>query len=92
MNNLLININHLLLSIEVSIDKFIGSQFAECHLIIPDTVGILFEMAIDLFILSSPFARINNITHYNTEHEILFSMHTIFLINQISQIDNNNRL
>ena len=32
------------------------------------------------------------LVYYQTEEEILFSMHSIFRIGQIEQIDENNRL
>ncbi|CAF1192713.1 unnamed protein product [Adineta steineri] len=57
-----------------------------------DTVGILFEMFIDLRVTSVPFASIKDVSYYNEEAEILFSMHTIFRVSAIKQMDNQNQL
>ena len=57
-----------------------------------DTVGILFQMSIDPSVLSAPFAFIDEVSYFQTEEEILFSMHTIFRIGEIKQIDKNNPL
>jgi hypothetical protein len=57
-----------------------------------DMIGILFKMIIEPSNLSTPFALIDGISHFSSEQEILFSMHTVFRIGEIKQIDNNNRL
>jgi tetratricopeptide (TPR) repeat protein len=57
-----------------------------------DTVGILFEMTIDPLVSSAPFAAIGEVSYYNTEEEILFSMHTVFRIGKITKLDENNPL
>ena len=56
----------------------------------PDLVSILFVMRIDPSISSTPFADICDINNY-PEEEILFSMHSVFRINQIKSIDGQNR-
>ncbi|CAF0778755.1 unnamed protein product [Adineta steineri] len=58
----------------------------------PDTVGILFVMFIDPCIKSTPFASIKEETYFKKEDEILFSMHTVFRVGAIKQIDSNNQL
>ncbi|CAF2743861.1 unnamed protein product [Rotaria sp. Silwood2] len=56
----------------------------------PKKVGVLFEMAIDQKSPSTPFARIDGISFFPTENEILFTTHTVFRIQQIKQIEVNN--
>ncbi|CAF4185707.1 unnamed protein product, partial [Rotaria magnacalcarata] len=64
----------------------------------PNTVGILFVMRTDPGICnksSIPFAKVANVGYYNDrEGEILFATHTIFQINQIKHIqdDQTNKL
>ncbi|CAF0778880.1 unnamed protein product [Adineta steineri] len=58
-----------------------------------DMVGILFKMLIDPRVKSVPFASINKLSYFEgQEEEILFSMHTIFRVNTITQMDSNNQL
>jgi len=52
-------------------------------------VGILFEIIIDPTILSSPFASIRDVSDFVAEDEVLFSMHTVFRINDIKRLDEN---
>jgi tetratricopeptide (TPR) repeat protein len=49
-------------------------------------------MKIDPSISSTPFANVRNVSYFEGEEEILFSMHSIFQIGQTKQIDGNNRL
>jgi tetratricopeptide (TPR) repeat protein len=46
----------------------------------PDLIGVVFELEIDLWIPSTPFAFIGDRSYFNEENEFLFSMHTIFRI------------
>ncbi|CAF1385636.1 unnamed protein product [Adineta steineri] len=55
-------------------------------------MGIFFIMSIDPCIKSTPFASIKEMSYYNTEEEILFSMHTVFRVTAIKQMDNKNEL
>ncbi|CAF4190765.1 unnamed protein product, partial [Adineta steineri] len=57
-----------------------------------DTVGILFVMFIDPNVKSTPFASIKDMSYFKEEKEILFSMHTVFRVNAIQQMDNNSQL
>ncbi|CAF1510801.1 unnamed protein product [Adineta steineri] len=57
-----------------------------------DMVGILFIMSIDPCIKSAPFASIQEMSHFKDENEILFSMHSVFRVGAIEQIENNNEL
>jgi hypothetical protein len=57
-----------------------------------DTVGILFKMSINPSVSSAPFASIQEVSYFQEEEEILFSMHTVFRIGDITKINDNNRL
>ncbi len=65
-----------------------------CHALSDsDMVGILFIMTITPSKPTTPFASIMNVSGYqNAKDEILFSMHTIFRINDIKPLDENERL
>lgn len=53
-------------------------------------VGVLFEMAVDRKTSTTPFARIDGISFFPTENEILFTTHTVFRIQQVEQIEINH--
>jgi tetratricopeptide (TPR) repeat protein len=63
-------------------------EFARTAAMDPDRVGILFVMTIDPNISATPFADIKEVSYYEYEAEILFSMHTVFRIDTIEQMDN----
>ncbi|CAF1240656.1 unnamed protein product [Rotaria sordida] len=47
-------------------------------------------MTIDPSLSSTPFASIKNVSCYQTEREILFSMHSVFRIGHVKQIEHDN--
>ena len=55
-------------------------------------VGILFVIAVDPTISSTPFADIQQHSFYQTEAEVLFSMHTVFRVGAIKDLDHSGRL
>ncbi|CAF1239386.1 unnamed protein product [Adineta steineri] len=57
-----------------------------------ETVGILFIMSIDPSIKPAPFASIKELSYFREEDEILFSMHTVFRLVAMKQMDNNSQL
>ncbi|CAF3625048.1 unnamed protein product [Rotaria sp. Silwood1] len=60
-----------------------------------DTVGVLFVMTIDpskVTASNTPFALIEKYSAMKEEKEILFSMHTVFRVDDIKQSVNNGRL
>jgi tetratricopeptide (TPR) repeat protein len=57
-----------------------------------DTVGIFFQMTIDPMVSSASFAAIREVSYFKTEEEILFAMHTVFRIREITSMDKNNPL
>ena len=71
----------------------IAINFALRSLAKSDVVGIVFVMTINPSSSSTPFAATKNVSYYQTEREILFSMHSVFRIGHIKQIDHDkNRL
>ena len=55
-------------------------------------VSILFVMRIDPLIQSTSFADVAGISPIGTEEEILFSMHSVFRIDKIKQLPDNNQI
>ncbi|CAF0851699.1 unnamed protein product [Adineta steineri] len=79
--------------LSTSKNKKISLKFSEDASSKTDMVGILFLMSIDPCIKSTPFASITELSYFKAqEEEILFSMHTVFRVNAIKQMDNNNQL
>jgi tetratricopeptide (TPR) repeat protein len=58
----------------------------------PDLTGILFVMTIDPSKSTAPLASIGSVSYYKTEEEVLFSMHTVFRINDIISMSDDHRL
>ncbi|CAF3327844.1 unnamed protein product [Rotaria socialis] len=88
-----VTMNMLLWPLQVIRDRDISFLFADSARQKSNTVGILFTIEIDLSISTIPYASLKDISYYskkqNAEEEILFSMHTIYQIGHIKQIDNN---
>jgi hypothetical protein len=78
--------------LSTSKDRKVSLSFAQSASTDADTVHILFVMSIDPSVSSAPFASIEQFSCLETEAEILFSMHTVFRIVDVKQIDNHNRL
>jgi tetratricopeptide (TPR) repeat protein len=78
--------------LSTSTNRDVSFRFAKSASTKIDMVGILFKMDIDSSLSSVPFAAIPEVSYYKTEEEILFSMHTVFRIGEITKIDNNNSL
>ncbi|CAF1481444.1 unnamed protein product [Adineta steineri] len=57
-----------------------------------DVVGILFVMSIDPTDSTTSFASVSDVSYFRMEDEVLFSMHTIFRIEDIKPMDGNNDL
>lgn len=86
--NGLISFNNFL---STSADEKVSTTFGKNAGRKPGFVGILFEMAIDTSIKSSPFAALDKYSFYEDEEkEILFSTHTVFRIKEIKPIDIGN--
>ncbi|CAF1246401.1 unnamed protein product [Adineta steineri] len=61
--------------------------FAPQDAIEPDIVGILFVISVNPSHSTTPFASVGDASYFHTEDEVLFSMHTIFRIEDIQPID-----
>ncbi|CAF3382081.1 unnamed protein product [Rotaria socialis] len=85
----LISFNNFL---STSIKRDISLEFANHAIDEPHTVGVLFQMTIDPTISSNPFASIQEISYHNEEAEILFSMHTVFRIDETVKVDSKRPL
>ncbi|CAF1285744.1 unnamed protein product [Adineta steineri] len=85
----LISFNNFL---STSIEQNISLVFARSASENADMVGILFIMFINPCIKSTPFASIKDMSYFKEEEEILFSMHTVFRVNAVKQMDNKNQL
>ncbi|CAF1184177.1 unnamed protein product [Rotaria sp. Silwood1] len=70
----------------------VSLNFARRAIATSDLVGILFDMKIDPSIPSTPFANVHDVSYFQGEEEILFSMNSIFRIGPMKQLDGNNRL
>ena len=57
-----------------------------------DSIGILFKINVNPSVSSTPFASISHDGYYHTEEEILFSMHTVFRVGEVTQITSSKPL
>ena len=73
--------------LSTSTDREASMMFVANPAADPDGVGILFVMTIDPNISPTPFADITEVSYYQDEAEILFSMHTVFRIDAIKQMN-----
>jgi tetratricopeptide (TPR) repeat protein len=78
--------------LSTSKNRTVSLPFAQSALTDPDSVGILFVMTIDPSKSTTPFASINGVSYFQTENEVLFSMHTVFRIGKIQSMGENPRL
>ncbi|CAF1385708.1 unnamed protein product [Adineta steineri] len=78
--------------LSTSKDKQVSLDFAGRASAEPNKVGISFIMSIDPCLKSTPFASIKEVSYFKEEEEILFSMHTVFRVNAIKQMDKKNQL
>jgi tetratricopeptide (TPR) repeat protein len=67
-------------------------KFAEFAAKNPNLVGVLFKMNIDPSNSTIPFAFIKNVSYHQDKDEVLFSMHTVFRLGDITSIDENHRI
>ena len=71
----------------------VSHLFATNALADPQLMGILFVMTIDPARCNTPFASVTEVGCYGKqEHEVLFSMHTVFRIGEITPMVSNPRL
>ena len=79
--------------LSTSKNRDVSCFFAESAANDPDLIGILFVMTINPSQSATVFADISDLSYYkNEEEEVLFSMHSVFRINNITSIWENQRL
>ncbi|CAF2212765.1 unnamed protein product [Rotaria magnacalcarata] len=78
--------------LSTSKEKAVAIEFAEKALYDQRSFSILFIIKVDISISSTPFAAIQQCSKFEHEKEILFSMPTVFRINDIKPSDFNNRI
>ena len=79
--------------LSTSKNQAISLQFAENASHNLQMVGVLFIMAIDPTRTSTPFASVAKVGYFKAgEDEVLFSMHTVFRIENITSANANSRL
>ena len=80
--------------LSTSRDRQVSLVFAKGALSNPQLVNVLFIMTIDPALRNTPFASVAKVGAIgNQEHEVLFSMNTVFRIGQIKkQLGDNPRL
>lgn len=78
--------------LSTSKDHQISLAFAKSNRDDPGLIGVLFKINVIPSIPSAPFALLNNISQFDYEEEILFSMHTIFRIGEMKQMNDTGRL
>ncbi|CAF3990118.1 unnamed protein product [Adineta steineri] len=78
--------------LSTSMEQSVSLAFARSASETAGMVGVLFKMLIDPRVRSVPFASIKAISCFEDEDEILFSMHTVFRVGAIEQIENENQL
>ncbi|CAF1632520.1 unnamed protein product, partial [Adineta ricciae] len=61
-------------------------RFARRSLNTEGLVSILFEIQVDPAIRSIPYGSLRGVSYYPTENEVLFSMHSVFRINDIEHM------
>ncbi|CAF0889357.1 unnamed protein product [Adineta steineri] len=85
----LISFNNFL---STSTARNVSLGFAQNAITNPDQTGVLFIMKINPEQSTTVFASIAGISKFQEEDEVLFSMHSVFRIQDIKQMDDNNRL
>jgi tetratricopeptide (TPR) repeat protein len=75
--------------LSTSKDRDVSFAFADSNQYNPDFVGILFVMTINPSKSTTPFASINGVSYFQTEDEVLFSMHTVFRIGMVQSMSEN---
>jgi hypothetical protein len=78
--------------LSTSKNRDVSLAFARRTMATSTLVGILFIVKIDPLISATPFANVGKVSYYQREEEILFSMHSVFRIGQVKQIEKNDRL
>ena len=78
--------------LSTSLNREVSLKFARRTIATSDSMGVLFVMTIDPSLTTTPFANVKDVSHYKGEEEILFSMHAVFRVGQVTQLEKNERL
>ena len=78
--------------LSTSRDMPVSLAFAQSASTNESMVGILFVMSIDPNTASSPFADIGTQSYFEGEGEVLFAMHTVFRIAEVTKRDGEDHL
>ncbi|CAF1167656.1 unnamed protein product [Adineta steineri] len=78
--------------LSTSTNRDVSLFFAPQDATNPDLIGILFVISINSTDLTTPFASLTDVSHFDDEDEVLFSMHTIFRIGDIKPTEENNHI
>jgi tetratricopeptide (TPR) repeat protein len=74
--------------LSTSTDRQVSCLYAESASQNPDLIGILFQIDIDPSRATTPFAPLDNVSFLkDQEKEVLFSMHTVFRIGSMKQLE-----
>ncbi|CAF4220635.1 unnamed protein product [Rotaria sp. Silwood2] len=84
----LVSFNHFL---STSPDRHISIAYARQAAEDQESVGVLFVITVDLSISSTPFANIRDLHYCSGQESVLFTMHSVFRIERIQQIDKESR-
>jgi hypothetical protein len=75
--------------VSISKNRFVSLDFARWTMNSSNLVSVLFILIIDPSIAATPFANVENVSYYQGEEEILFSIPFIFRIKRVKQTDKN---
>ncbi|CAF0907690.1 unnamed protein product [Adineta steineri] len=78
--------------LSTSKDRDVSLCFAPQAATNPGLVGILFVITLNATDSTTPFACVSDVSYFQIEDEVLFSMHTIFHIGDIRRMEGNNHL
>jgi hypothetical protein len=78
--------------LSTSKNRSVSLGFASAALANPDSMAIIFVMTIDPSTSTTPFASIDSVSYYRSEDEVLFSMNTVFRIQDNIPLGETHRL
>jgi tetratricopeptide (TPR) repeat protein len=78
--------------LSVSYDRALSQAFAESNQEDPNLMGVLYEITINPSVSTTSYANVKEMSCFHEEEEILFSMHSVFRIGQVKQLNENERL
>ncbi len=79
--------------LSTSQNRKVSLDFVRRSMATSNLVGVLFVLEINPSMSATTFANVGNVGYYQgEEEEILFSMHSVFRVGEVKQIDKNDRL